>query len=634
MTRNDVDITLDEKSIPKPSSEGIYLKTKPANKPVPIENSFFIRSSGQITYLNDDITFEGSPNENFSSAISNFFSQQGKTFDENLIDNSHEKVYFHENWKKDDPNESFSRKQIHDANKRRAPKKKAIRGQKKASQNLKPNVEIPGIKEAMDVEIEKFKKFGVFEEVEDAPYLYKVPSNWVITKKDEKKHGTETFKARLVALGNLDRKINLSATDSPTLSRETMRILLSTIANLEFQLQGCDVSSAFLQGAPLDRTVYMNPPVQYRTPGKIWLLKKPVYGLADSGRLWYKRLRAEILKLGCKELTGDGACFHMSKDGEIIGLIGAHVDDLIYGGTPEFEEQVIKPLMNTFNISKTDVETFVFCGMTLKQNSDMSITVSQRDYSQTIENLPDYSNMNEAEKITLLKSVAGQVMYLSLTRPDLVFDSSELLRVGKTPDERLKLAEKLLLKVKNGSGDITFRKLGPIDDLSLMVYSDASYNNIKYGKVSTAGSVILLKGKNGNCTPLQWISRPIIRVTRSTMAAEARALELAADYAVLFSRQIKEIYTGDRTTKGIPVTCYIDSHTVHDAVVSSRQVEEKALVHLIYCIKDKLLHKEIDIIKWVNTHNMLADGLTKSGVNMEKLMGMIQSGRFPKNMVF
>ena len=187
-----------------------------------------------------------------------------------------------------------------------------------------------------------------------------------------------------------------------------MRILLSTIANLEFQLQGCDVSSAFLQGAPLDRTVYMNPPVQYRTPGKVWLLKKPVYGLADSGRLWYKRLKAEILKLGCKELTGDGACFHMSKDGNTIGLIGAHVDDLIYGGTPEFEEKVIRPLMTTFNISKTDVDTFVFCGMTLRQNSDLSITVSQRDYAQTIEDLPDYSSMNEAEKTTLLKSVEAR----------------------------------------------------------------------------------------------------------------------------------------------------------------------------------------------------------------------------------
>ena len=628
MTRKSVDITLEK----DPKTTGnCYLETRPANRAVPIDYSFHVRSSGQITYLENDETVEGSGGKNFYDFIRAYFAEKETDFDESCFLNSKENVYSEVKVPQIKAKECYSNKQLHDAQKKKAAKKKAVRGLKKDTQNLKPDVSIPGIKEAMDVEIEKFKNYKVFEEVEDSPYLYKVPSNWVITKKDSKKQGSETFKARLVALGNLDRRVNLSATDSPTLSRETMRILLSTIANLEFQLQGCDVSSAFLQGAPLDRTVYMNPPKQYRKPGKVWLLKKPVYGLADSGRLWYKRLREEILRLGCKELTGDGACFHMSRNGQTIGLLGAHVDDLIYGGTPEFEEIVIKPLMETFNISKTDYDTFVFCGMTLRQSSDKSITVSQKDYSQTIDDLPDYSKMTEQEKVTLLKSVAGQVMYLSLTRPDLMFDSSELLRVGKTTDERLKLAEKLLQKVKNGNGTITFKQLGPIDDLELMVYSDASYNNIKYGKVSTAGTVILLKGKNGNCAPIQWVSKPIIRVTRSTMAAEARALELAADYAVLFSRQIKEIYTGDRTTTGIPVKCHTDSHTLHDAVVSSRQVEEKSLVHLIYCLKDKLLHSEIQIIKWVNTHNMLADGLTKSGVKMEKLMRMIETGLYPSN---
>ena len=357
-----------------------------------------------------------------------------------------------------------------------------------------------------------------------------------------------------------------------------------------------------------------------------------MYGLADSGRLWYKRLREEILKLGCTELTGDGAAFLMHKRGELIGIIGCHVDDLIYGGTSEFEQQVMKPLMETFNISKTDYDTFVFCGMTLRQNSDMSITVSQRDYSQTIENLPDYSKMSETEKVTLLKSVAGQVLYLNLTRPDLMFDSSEILRVGKSTDERLKLAEKLLKKVKNGTGNIIFRKLGPIEDLELVVHSDASFNNIKYGKMSTAGSVILLKGKSGNCAPIHWMSRPIIRVTRSTMAAEARALELAIDYAILYSRQLKEIYNGVRTTNGIKVTAFTDSQTLLDAIVSSRQVEDKTLVHLIYGIKDKLLHNEVHRVSWVCTSKMLADGLTKSGIQMDKLMHMIESGKFPLTM--
>ena len=605
----------------------------PANKALPIEMSFWIRSSGQITYLQTNETTNGSENMNFKRYVESKSGMESSLSDKNYIQ------FFESHLDEDEPEgdserviplKDFSNKQIHDAHKKKAPKKRAVRGHKKSSQNLKPNADIPEIKAAMDDEISKFQKYNVFEEVNDAPYLYKVPSNWVVTKKDEKKEGKNQYKCRLVALGNLDKKVNLDATDSPTLSKESLRLILSTIANLEFQLQGCDVSSAFLQGAPLTRTVYMNPPIQYRTPGKVWLLKKPVYGLADSGRLWYQRLREEIIKLGCIELTGDGACFHFNKNGRCIGILGTHVDDLIYGGTPEFEDRVIKPLMQSFNISKSDHDSFVFCGMSLRQNSDYSIIVSQKDYAQTIEDLPDYSNMNDQEKTTLLKSVAGQCMYLNLTRPDLMFQSSDLLRVGKTLDERLKLAEKLIKNVKNGTGEIIFKKLGPIHDLQLMVHSDASFNNIKYGKVSTAGCVIILKGKNGNCHPIFWTSKPIIRVTRSTMAAEARALELAADYAVLFSRQIKEIYTGYRRQTGIPVHCYTDSNTLHDAIVSSRQVEEKSLVHLIYFLKDKILHDEIKRITWVSTKKMLADGLTKNGIQMDRLMNMINTGIFPK----
>ena len=147
----------------------------------------------------------------------------------------------------------------------------------------------------MDKEIEKFRKYDVYEEVQDNPYTYKIPSQWVISSKDEKKEGEETYKARLVCLGNLDKKYNLKATDSPTISRESLRMILSTIANLGWRLKSCDVSSAFLQGCELTRTVFMLPPKEFKKEGIIWRLKKPVYGLSDSGRLWYKKLREKLL---------------------------------------------------------------------------------------------------------------------------------------------------------------------------------------------------------------------------------------------------------------------------------------------------------------------------------------------------
>ena len=120
-----------------------------------------------------------------------------------------------------------------------------------------------------------------------------------------------------------------------------------------------------------------------------------------------------------------------------------------------------------------------------------------------------------------------------------------------------------------------------------------------------------------------------MRVTRSTLGAEARALETAADHAVLYSRQIKELYTGRRTNNGIAVNCFTDSRTLHDVLVSSRQVEEKSLVHLIYGIRDKLEWREIKRIAWVPTKRQLGDGLTKVNVDMSLLMKLIGDGNFP-----
>ena len=282
LTKKKLDLKMpDDEKLPKENDEEeiLYSDLQWAPKPLPMDMCFFIRSSGHILNLKTSTTTEGSENMNFKTYIETKTGKKSSFSDENTPRFSEKLLY---DGKSIDELESvpklkeihdYSQKQVHNAQKKRAPKKKAIRGNKKSSQSLKPNVEIPEIKAAMDVEIEKFKKYQVFEEVQDSPHIYKIPSSWVVTKKDSKKEGENKYKCRLVALGNLDRKINLKKTDSPTLSRESLRLVLSTIANHEFDLQGCDVSSAFLQGAPLDREVFMYPPKEYRTLGKVWLLR-------------------------------------------------------------------------------------------------------------------------------------------------------------------------------------------------------------------------------------------------------------------------------------------------------------------------------------------------------------------------
>ena len=52
----------------------------------------------------------------------------------------------------------------------------------------------------------------------------------------------------------------------------------------DFKLSLVDIRAAFLQAKVLDRDIYVKPLEDQRKPGRIWKLKKPLYGLDDASR--------------------------------------------------------------------------------------------------------------------------------------------------------------------------------------------------------------------------------------------------------------------------------------------------------------------------------------------------------------
>ena len=49
---------------------------------------------------------------------------------------------------------------------------------------------------------------------------------------------------------------------------------MSAIAGFEEEKKSLDVTTAFLQGYPLERDIFIKPPPEKVTPGKSWKLKK------------------------------------------------------------------------------------------------------------------------------------------------------------------------------------------------------------------------------------------------------------------------------------------------------------------------------------------------------------------------
>ena len=64
---------------------------------------------------------------------------------------------------------------------------------------------------------------------------------------------------------------------------------MAVSANFGFKLASVDIRAAFLQSKDLDRKVYVEPPSNVKKPGVIWKLRKPLYGLDNtSKKLWLR----------------------------------------------------------------------------------------------------------------------------------------------------------------------------------------------------------------------------------------------------------------------------------------------------------------------------------------------------------
>ena len=132
---------------------------------------------------------------------------------------------------------------------------------------------------AKEHELNEWQKRGVYNDVEDEGQNA-ITLRWVL--KDKTLSDKSVIKkARLSARGFQEEQ-NFR-TDSPTCSKEGLRVALNTIASHKWKLNSIDVKTAFLQGKNIERDVFVKPQKEAAT-SKLWKLNKCVYRLADGSR--------------------------------------------------------------------------------------------------------------------------------------------------------------------------------------------------------------------------------------------------------------------------------------------------------------------------------------------------------------
>ena len=182
---------------------------------------------------------------------------------------------------------------------------------------------------------------------------------------------------------------------------------------------------------------------------------------------------------------------------------------------------------------------------------------------------------------------------------------------------------KMIRHLKNTPSMILIPKFKNLASLRLVVYTDASFANLKDGGSQGAHVVLLTDGDR--CCPLVWHSRRIKRVVKSTLAAETLSLVEGCEAAIMLSRLIAEVVTGDSKSR-MSITCLTDNKNLYETAQTTHTLEEKRLLVEMGIVREMVAKKEIQLM-WISTEHQLSDVLTKQGASGVKLREVMEQGR-------
>ncbi|GJS39290.1 retrovirus-related pol polyprotein from transposon TNT 1-94 [Tanacetum coccineum] len=263
---------------------------------------------------------------------------------------------------------------------------------------------------------------------------------WIFKVKIDELGGVLKNKARLVARGyHQEESIEFEESFAPVSRLEAIRIFIAFAAHMNMVVYQMDVKITFLNGI-LREEVYVSQPdgfVDPENPNHVYKIKKALYGLKQAPCAWYDLLSSFLLSQKFTEGTVDPTLFVKREDKDIL-LVKIYVDDIIFASNKhDLCETFSKVMCSKFQMSMMGKLSF-FLGLQISQ-SLRGIFLNQSKYA--LESLKKYgmetcepagTPMVEKSKLdedlqgkvvdaTRYRGMIGTLMYLTSSRPDLVF---------------------------------------------------------------------------------------------------------------------------------------------------------------------------------------------------------------------
>ena len=399
---------------------------------------------------------------------------------------------------------------------------------------------------AMEEEMRRIDELGTWELVLMPSESNVVGCKWVYKVKRDQKGDVSRYKARLVAQGFTQVPgVDYVDTFAPVAKFSTLRVLLALAASCDWEIHQMDVKNAYLNGK-LTETIYMKQPPEFVDPEKpkhVCRLARGLYGLRQSGRVWYQTLAKAFKALGFDVCAVDHAVF-VSHKPEPKVIVAASTDDLLMiSECLKRLEAVKRGLENHFEM--TDLgEAHWLLGVEIRRDrAKRTLSLSQGAYVQTVLGRFNLENANTVTSpmdpsVHLTKSqspatdeekedmasvpyreLIGSLMYAAVaTRPDIAHAVTALSQFLENPGHAHWQAAQRVVKYLKGTGDFGLT-YGLADGVGMPAgkpvgYTDADFASQEH-RHSVSGYAFLVHGG-----AVSWSSKTQAVIALSSTEAE------------------------------------------------------------------------------------------------------------------
>lgn len=474
---------------------------------------------------------------------------------------------------------------------------------------------------AMNAEMESIEKNDTWELTDLPSGVKKIGVKWIYKTKLKENGEVDKFKARLVARGYSQRYgVDYNEVFAPVSRMDTVRMIIALAANKGWQVYQLDVKSAFLYGT-LTEEVYVEQPKGYIKKGneqKVYKLHKALYGLKQAPRAWFSKIEGYFLAEGFQKSSNEQTLFLKCGDDDSVLIVSIYVDDLIY--TSNSEELLIKfkkSMKETFDMNDLGKMRF-FLGIEVVQ-FDKGIFIHQRKYALEILQKFNMENCNavknpmvpgqqltrdeggELADETEYKRLVGSLIYITATRPDVVFSVSLLSRYMSKPTQNHMAAAKRVLRYLQGTHDYGIMYMKGGKDC-MNAYTDSDYAGDLMDRKSTSGYLFLLSSG-----AVAWASKKQPIVTLSSTEAEFVAATACACQAVWMRKVLSEMR---HVQKGAIIIHCDNNSTIK---LSKNPIMHGRTKHIdvrYYFLRDLVKEGSIEMIH-CGSKEQLADIMTK-----------------------